>query len=668
MFKRFIKNHYYFAALLIALALAAAAAYYYRNEFTSALNKEREELASITELKAGQIVNWRRERQGDADSAHRNPFTAEFLSRWFAGERASGPRNKVLIWMRSRADSYHYGDVLLSDNDGKVSLSLSGPVAVQPAEYYRNVRQAALSGRVVFGDIYLSEITGKLHLDLMIPLTLNGKVNGIITYRADPYDFLYPLVNSWPIPSKTAETLLVRREGEEVVYITEVRHQKGRPLSIRKNISDKDLIAAKAARGVTGFVEGVDYRGVSVFAEIRNIPGSTWYLIGKLDKSEIIQRVNNEFIPIVIIFALLLLITALLTISTERRRSSEELRFKGMLLDSATDAIFMHDLKARILYTNEAVHKLYGYSQGELLKMRITDIDIPEEARKVEGRINELVKKGESNFETYHLRRDGSTFPAEVHARTVQSEGGKAILSVVRDISERRRIEKMKVDFVDMVSHELRSPLAIIREALSQIIDGIRGPVAAEQKTLLQSAVDNIDRLARLTNDILDVSKIEEGKVRLHKQTVSLVELAKEVSANFRSVAKEKGLSINERFSDNDVCVFGDRDKLNEIFTNLISNAVKFTASGYVEVAVTDTGQMAECSVSDTGIGIDPEDMKKLFHRFEQLASSQRGSGLGLVIVKSLVEMHGGQIRVESELGKGSRFTFTIPNQDCKGA
>ena len=166
---------------------------------------------------------------------------------------------------------------------------------------------------------------------------------------------------------------------------------------------------------------------------------------------------------------------------------------------------------------------------------------------------------------------------------------------------------------------------------------------------------------------MLDISRIEAGKLVLKKEMFDVVRLAKEICGNFNGLAAEKGLHIRKNFQKKKVGIFADRDKLAEVFTNLIGNSIKFTKKGYVEVAVADKGDTVECSVSDTGIGIEKENLPKAFNKFEQFGRvsgpGEKGTGLGLSIAKGLVELHNGKIWVGSELGKWTKFTFTIPKK-----
>ncbi|BCA53125.1 hypothetical protein W02_02650 [Nitrospira sp. KM1] len=246
----------------------------------------------------------------------------------------------------------------------------------------------------------------------------------------------------------------------------------------------------------------------------------------------------------------------------------------------------------------------------------------------------------------------------KVHERTVQLELANKQL---------QELNQLKSSFVSMVSHELRTPMTSIRVYVENMMDGLTGTINDQQSKYLSRMLVNIDRLSRMINDLLDLSRIEAGRVELHSQTISVQEFVTDTLDTLRSLAAEKSLSLESAFIGNLPRIEVDKDKLTQILTNLIGNAFKFTpATGRVRVTVTHKEQdtTVEFSISDTGCGIPIEEIPRVFDKFFKSAahsSNQRGAGLGLAIVKSLVELHGGQILVTSTLGKGSTFTFTLP-------
>ena len=206
--------------------------------------------------------------------------------------------------------------------------------------------------------------------------------------------------------------------------------------------------------------------------------------------------------------------------------------------------------------------------------------------------------------------------------------------------------------------------MSIAKESVSQVVEGLHGKLTNDQRHFLSISLSNIDRLSRIVNDLLDISKIESG-IKLKKELINAVELAKAVIFDFYLKAKAKGIEIKESFSDKKIEVYVDKDRIIQVFSNLIDNAIKFTDKGDITIAITDKKDVVECNISDTGAGISEEDIPKLFAKFQQLrrpdGQGEKGTGLGLAISKGIVELHKDRIWVESVLGKGTKISFTLP-------
>jgi signal transduction histidine kinase len=230
-----------------------------------------------------------------------------------------------------------------------------------------------------------------------------------------------------------------------------------------------------------------------------------------------------------------------------------------------------------------------------------------------------------------------------------------------------KELDRMKSDFVSHVSHELRTPLTAIKGAVDLVLREMAGPLTEKQIHHLTRVRSNTQHLAGLINDLLDLSKIESGKIEVKSSRVSLGGLVHEVAEALRPVAAEKVIALETTLREPSILVWADRDKINQVLMNLIGNAIKFTpVQGRVTVSVSRNGEESvQVSVSDTGPGVAPEEKEKVFTKFYQIAEvngeNSKGTGLGLAISKALVELHGGKIWVESELSRGSTFYFTLP-------
>ncbi|HDZ77309.1 MAG TPA: diguanylate cyclase [Candidatus Omnitrophica bacterium] len=230
---------------------------------------------------------------------------------------------------------------------------------------------------------------------------------------------------------------------------------------------------------------------------------------------------------------------------------------------------------------------------------------------------------------------------------------------------ELKRLDKVKSDFIFIVSHELRTPLSTMNEAIGLIIDEITGKINQQQKSILIIARQNLERLTRLINNLLDISKIEAGNIALKKKAVDVKDIVKEVVYFFEPKAKSQGLELKANVPKEKIEIYADKDKITQVFTNLVNNALKFTKEGFVQIDVCQQAAKIECAVLDTGIGISKDDLPRIFGKFQQFGriegEGEKGTGLGLAISKGVIEAHGGSIRVDSELGKWTKISFLLP-------
>ncbi|MFA5388469.1 MAG: hybrid sensor histidine kinase/response regulator [Candidatus Omnitrophota bacterium] len=225
-----------------------------------------------------------------------------------------------------------------------------------------------------------------------------------------------------------------------------------------------------------------------------------------------------------------------------------------------------------------------------------------------------------------------------------------------------QELDRMKSDFVANVAHELKTPLAIIKGSLDNIDKGFLGEVHPKQKEILGDVFKVINRLSRLVSDLLDISKIESGKMELNKESFDITALAEEIIKTFEAFAATKNIGLIRKFPDKAVIVNADRDKLTQVFINIIANAVKFTDKGNVTIKIIEMQNEAQVEIEDNGPGIPRDQVDKIFDKFVRVvAEKKEGTGLGLPIAKDIIALHKGRIRVESESGKGSRFIFIMP-------
>jgi signal transduction histidine kinase len=265
---------------------------------------------------------------------------------------------------------------------------------------------------------------------------------------------------------------------------------------------------------------------------------------------------------------------------------------------------------------------------------------------------------------------NGVEIPAELCVSDTSWNGEKAFLISIQDITERKKLEYHKEEFVRNISHELRTPMTSIRESLALIYDGSLGAILPEQQKYLNLSIQNIDRLKRMIDDLLDIAKLEAKKLELYRQWIDIVPLLQKITSTFGPHARSKGLKLKLKLDFKSCNMYLDADRITQIFYNLLNNAFKFTDQGEIVIHASQTNDHLICSVSDTGRGMAPEDTEVIFDKFKQLSNSgcstMNGTGLGLAITKELIELHGGSIRVKSERNQGTCFIFTLPKESLE--
>jgi len=707
------------AALAVAVLWSAVA--YYRSYERHERRVVAEQLASVADLKVAVLDRWRKERLGDATVFAENPAFARLVRALLAGD--AGAATETGAWLDRCRQAYAYDSILLLDTSYRVRATSPAGAEGAAARISPESGPALREGRAVFEDFYRDDADGRIWLEVLAPVrdADGGPLLAVVVLRIDPVNALYPFVSRWPTPSKTAETLLVRREGADALYLSDPRFRPGGALRLRMPLSRTDVPTVQAVLGATGAVEGVDYRGEPVIAAIRAVEGSPWFVVARIDVSEALAAVRERG-RIAWAFALTFFVAggSVLALAFRARRAreqrellraAEELRESRERLqaitDAARDAILMMDEAGRVTFWNPAAERILGWTAGEMVGRDLHGRIAPSRYHGAfAAAFPRFVATGEGGavgrtLELSALHRDGREVPVALSLSAVRIDGAWNAVGVLRDVSDeqtaRRELTRAleekdeanerleatsalamqmareaetaslaKSQFLANMSHEIRTPMNGVLGMTGLLLDS---SLTDEQRRFALVVKASAEALLAVINDILDFSKIEAGRLELEEIDFDLRSMIEDVVEMHALRAQDKGLELVCRIDpEMPTLLRGDPGRLRQVLVNLIGNAIKFTHSGEVVVgarveAETDTTVTGRFEVRDTGIGIPVEKVGLLFHAFQQLdASTTRrygGTGLGLTICKRLAHLMGGDVGVSSVEGEGSTFWFT---------
>jgi PAS domain S-box-containing protein len=463
---------------LIALGLLFSGIWFYRQQAQVIREDKFSDLKSIADLKIGQIVQWRQERLNDISVNSGDPFFRSAIQQWLKTPQDTVLKSRIQGKLQLIMDQYNYQNIILVTPDGQVLISLDPNLMLLETEYQRLLTQAVASGTPIFGDFFRNPLANRIYLDLAAPiLNEDGLPVAVLILRIDPERYLYPLIQSWPTSSQSAETLLIRKEGEDVLYLNTLRHRADPPLTLRIPLSHDEVPAVQAILGHTGQSEGVDYRGVDVLAQIAYVPGTAWYMIAKVDAEEILSEVRSLGLFVTLLVILSILMTAALVAylsndrqrrlyqnlfqsERERREAQEEIR---TTLYSIGDGVITVDARGRITRLNPVAESLTGWRESESFGRPLQQVfQIFHETTRteVENPVARVLREGRIVGLTNHtvlVARDGTERPISDSGAPIRDENGKVsgVVLVFRDQTEERAAQKERTTFNDMMGASL---------------------------------------------------------------------------------------------------------------------------------------------------------------------------------------------------------------------
>jgi two-component system cell cycle sensor histidine kinase/response regulator CckA len=446
--------------VLLAAGIVAAGSLYYRNYEKQYRAEVESQLSAIADLKVGELVQFRRERLGDGAILFRNASFSALVRRFLANPRDADAQRQIQVWIGKYQVHHHYDRVFLLDTRGVERMSApTGPDSIA-AIVSRRASETLRSGLVTFQDFYRNEHNQRIDLAVLVPIfdePASRRPLGVLVLRIDPETYLYPFLSRWPIPSRTAETLLVRRDGNDVLFLNNLKFGTDAALNLRIPLTKGENPAANAALGREGLVEGVDYRGVPAIAQVRRVPDAPWFLVARMDTSEVYAPLRERLWEIVGLAGALLLGAAGATGLVWRRQSmrfyweryraaealaeSEE-KFRS-IAEQSSNLIALTDAEGVIVYASPACMPLFHAKPEEMSGCHFAQFLDQSAVSTATAAFRGAMEHGRSmvNLELGMKRKDGSTFVGDLTGSLWSSSSHRGTLVTISDITERKRAE-----------------------------------------------------------------------------------------------------------------------------------------------------------------------------------------------------------------------------------
>ncbi|MCE5181837.1 MAG: GHKL domain-containing protein [Betaproteobacteria bacterium] len=590
--------------LLLAAGVGTAGYFYYEDQLAREKLARQHDLAAIASLKTQQITEWRKERIAEAKSILATSFMPPIADKWLAGgRRDDNLRDTLLAWMAAPRHTRHYSRIYLLDTQGKVMLSYPDDGARPDAHTIASMREALRRKSVTLQDFHYSVDGKTLHLDLCVPLAVShhsapsGEI-GALVFEIDPYRFLYPLIQAWPTPSPSAETLLVRRDGDKVTFLNELRHRRQTAATLSIPLSQTQLLAAKVALGQEGIVEGLDYRSKPVVGATTRIKDSPWMLVAKMDKEEFYAPIHQRAKLLALLVATLIGGAAVTIIFLWRQ---QQLRFN----------------LARHEFEEEVLHKANV---------------------KLEARVAERTRDLQAEIELHHI------------TERVLKESMDELSHSNADLEQ----------FAYIASHDLQEPLRMVASFVQLLERRYRDELDQDAHDFIDYAVEGITRMQRLINDQLAYALvgIDSGQ----PEPTDCNQVLAEVLMNLKPLIEENHALITQDILPIVPAIHSQIGQLlQNLIGNAIKFHSAKTPEIHISSRHEENTWIFSVRDNGIGIAPEYFDKIFLVFKRLHSREKYPGNGIGLAICKRIVERHHGRIWVESELGKGTTVYFTIP-------
>jgi PAS domain S-box-containing protein len=684
--------------IVLSVGMVTAGYLYYRNYEDRYRAQVQQELSAIAGLKAQEIARWRQERLRDGAQFFDNPAFTDLVRRFLQAPQDALAREQILAWMERAQVNSEYDLVRLLDPQGEVRLSV--PVSSAPITNHLQEESGELTGarEAILLDLHRQDPEATGHMNLLVPLTPEGsdtRLIGVLDLRIDPRRVFYPLVNRWPTPSQSAETVLLRLDGNSALVLNELRLDRLAALTRSIPLDQTEVPAVQAVLGHTGIVQGLEYDGIEVLADVRSIPGSPWFLEARVGTQEVFAPLRARVRNLAALVTVLLLGAGAGTGWIWRQQRERFLRQRFELqrqsearyraaLDTMLEGAQIIGFDWRYLYLNDSAARYGRMPKEELLGHTVMEKYPGIEVSQMFADMAECMQFRQPHMGEYHFEYpDGRNAWFEFSIQAVPE--GIFILSLditarreadeamrrVNQVLEQRVAERtaqlqaanLELEaFAYSISHDLRAPLRAIDGFSRILLEEHSGELGDEGMRLLKVVRGSTGQMDQLITDILALSRISRGELKRER-----IDMAGQARSVFDEVTSPEVRASFELSVDPLPPASVDPALIRQVWINLLSNAVKYSMPAQ-QRSIQVGGHSEEARliyfVKDKGVGFDPQYADKLYGVFQRLHGAEEfeGTGVGLAIVQRIIRRHGGEVWAEGQTGQGATFYFSLPS------